>query len=741
MVECIEKSNDSLTIHKLKGEINRVVFESEDGNCTVLRIVDSRDKEYTVVGPIPGAHEGQGIEVTGVWTKHKEHGLQLKVESYKYILPNTPEGIKRYLGSGLIHGIGPKLADCIVERFGGDTLNILDNYSSRLTEISGFGKKRLEMVRKAWLEHSKERDIFIFLQSLGISLAYCRRIYKKYGEHAPAYIKENPYRMAEEIDGIGFIMADRVAGMRGISGNDHRRLTAGIVYTLNRLSESGHVCYPTNDFIEYTADLLNVEISDAAEGLKHAVKSDLVCIDRLSLENGSESEEMVYKKTLWIAENELSFMLARMYSVKEHSGRKTVSVSVPRNTSFSDEQLDAVNAVGVHSLSVITGGPGVGKTTVVSEIVRRAREVGLKVFLAAPTGRAAKRMSETCRRTAMTIHRMLKWEPEKKSFVYNSKRPLKCDLLIVDEVSMLDIQLALFLFRAIAPRTTVVLVGDSDQLPSVGPGTVLLDIILSGAAHVTHLSKIFRQGAGSKIISNAHEVNAGRLPDLSPVSKNYNSDFYWIEQDDSEKVVNIITRMVTERIPQRFKFDPVRDIHVLTPMNRGGCGTKLLNEHLQNSLNPSVANKPYFLYGDKIFRLGDKVMQIRNNYDKSVFNGDMGRIIFIDTKNKIFRIQYDDRVVEYDYVESDQIVLAYSITVHKSQGSEFPVVIFPILTQHYILLQRNLLYTGMTRAKKLLILIGSRKALSMAVNNIKLEPRFSLLKERTRQMVLKFSLE
>lgn len=374
-----------------------------------------------------------------------------------------------------------------------------------------------------------------------------------------------------------------------------------------------------------------------------------------------------------------------------------------------------------------------GKTTVVGDIVRRANMAKLKVYLAAPTGRAAKRLGESCRRMATTIHRMLKWEPEKKAFVYNSKRPLRCDVLIVDEISMLDIQLALFLFRAIAPGTTVVLVGDSDQLPSVGPGTVLMDFILSGKAHVTHLSRIYRQGAGSKIITNAHAVNAGRLPDLTPVPKEILSDFYWIEQDDPEQVVETIGTMVQSRIPQRFKFDPMRDIQVLTPMNRGSCGTKTLNERLQSALNPDSGRKPFFIMGERKFRSGDRVMQIRNNYDKGVFNGDMGRLFYIDHSNKTFKVSFDgQQEVEYDFIEADQIVLAYAITVHKSQGSEFPVVILPMLTQHYIMLQKNLLYTGMTRAKKLLILIGNRRALSMAVNNIRQEPRYSLLRARLK---------
>ena len=399
---------------------------------------------------------------------------------------------------------------------------------------------------------------------------------------------------------------------------------------------------------------------------------------------------------------------------------------------MSDEQQDAVRATATYPLNVITGGPGVGKTTVVGDIVRRANVAKLRVYLAAPTGRAAKRLGESCRRDARTIHRMLKWDPEKCNFVFGAKRPLKCDVLVVDEVSMLDIPLALFLFRAIAPGTTVVMVGDSDQLPSVGPGTFLMDLILSGKAHVSHLSKIYRQGLNSRIITNAHAVNAGRMPDLSPVPREKLSDFYWIEKDDPEQVVADIGKMVCQRIPQRFKFDPMRDIQVLTPMNRGSCGTKLLNETLQEQINPSAGNKPSFIFGEKKFRSGDRVMQIRNNYDKGVFNGDMGRLVYIDHTEKIFRIRFDETVVEYDFIEADQIVLSYAVTVHKSQGSEFPVVIFPLLTQHYIMLQRNLLYTGMTRAKKLLIIIGSRKALSMAINNINDEPRYSLLRERLK---------
>ncbi|MBN1863924.1 MAG: ATP-dependent RecD-like DNA helicase [Victivallales bacterium] len=729
------KSDEQLNLAEqtIRGEIVQVVYASEDGGYSVIRVQDKGGRLHTLVGGISGAHEGQEIEATGTWINHKEHGRQFKVSASKFTLPCTADGIKRYLSSGLIHGIGPKLAECIVDHFGDDALNVLDNFSARLMEVPGFGRKRLGMVREAWERHAREREVFIFLQSLGISMAYVRRIYRRYGDGSPEVVRNNPYILAEEVDGMGFVMSDKVAGMLGITGNDPRRLCSGVVYALNRLAESGHVCYPKEDFIKYAAELMQVEEKDALSGLSLAVSDRLAGIDAARPEHGIAPTpvEMVYKTQLLTAEKELAFLLDRQASHSAHKGRAILAVNAKTYVSLGPEQHEAVLAAGHYPLSIITGGPGVGKTTVVGDIVRRANMAKLKVYLSAPTGRAAKRLGESCRRTAMTIHRMLKWDPEKRTFVYNSKRPLSCDLLVVDEVSMLDIQLALFLFRAVAPGTTVILVGDSDQLPSVGPGTVLTDLILSGAAHVSHLSKIYRQGEGSRIVSNAHAVNSGRMPDLSPVPKSALSDFYWIEQDNPEEVVKTITNMVRDRIPQRFKFNPMRDIQVLTPMNRGSCGTKAMNEHLQAILNPDSKGKPHFLFGDRKFISGDRVMQIRNNYDKGVFNGDMGRLVFIDHGEKVFKVAFQDGdLVVYDFIEADQIVLAYAITVHKSQGSEFPAVIMPILTQQYIMLHRNLIYTGMTRAKKLMVIIGSKKALSMAVNNIRLEPRFSLLKAR-----------
>jgi exodeoxyribonuclease V alpha subunit len=717
--------------HTLRGEITRVVFTSEDSGYSVIRMVTVAGAEQTVVGVLPGAYEGQGVEVTGVWEKHREHGLQLRTRAYRFILPSSPDGIRRYLASGIIPGIGPKLAELIVDHFGGRTLEVLEHYSSRLTEIPGFGRKRLEMVRKAWQEHASRRDIFIFLQGVGVSMAYCQRIFRRYGEAAPKVVKDNPYQLAEDVDGIGFILADRIAGNLGIAKDADERLAAGVVFSLNRLEEAGHVCYPEPELLKYAAELLGVEEEAARRGLAVAIERRLAA--RAEFAGADEvggTVVMVYRGAMGAAEQELAHLVLRLSRVAAR-GRAIEKIPPAGRTPFGPEQLAALTAAARHPLSIITGGPGVGKTTVVGELVRRAQAAGLKILLAAPTGRAAKRLSESCRRTAMTIHRMLKWEPAAKRFEHDASRPLRCDLLVVDEVSMLDLPLALYLFRAIRPGTTVVMVGDADQLPSVGPGTVLLDLIRSECAAVTHLATIYRQGQDSRIIGNAHAVNAGRVPDLTPVARDQLTDFYWIDEDDPERAMPLIAEVVASRIPKRFGFDPHQDIQVIVPMNRGSCGTKALNDLLQSRLNPE-GDRPQFRSGERLFRGGDRVMQTANNYDKGVFNGDMGRIVHVDYGEKRFRVLFDTGPVEYEFVEADQLVHAYAVTVHKSQGSEFPAVVFPLLTQHYLLLQRNLVYTGMTRAKRLLVMLGSRRALHMAVSNTRLEPRFSMLLQRLR---------
>jgi exodeoxyribonuclease V alpha subunit len=722
MEEQPKETARSLTEYTLRGEIARVIFENDAGTYSVLRVNDAQGVQYTVVGSFSGAFEGQSIEVTGHWEKHQEYGRQLRAESFRFILPSSRDGIIRYLASGMIEGIGPKLAECIVDHFGEKTLEILDRYSARLKEIPGIGKKRAEMIRDAWHEQAARSDIFIFLQGLGISSLYCQKLYKTYGDRAAEVVKENPYQLAEDITGIGFLMADKIAISLGIEHNAVQRLTAGAVYSMNQLTQSGHCCYPQELFIEKCAEILRVSNEEALQGINNAINKQLILT----------SENMIYNASLFKAEAELPAHVLRLASVQGHSGERMQQVPARNDLNLSHEQIGAVENTARYPLSIITGGPGVGKTTVVGEIVRRAAVAGLRVYLAAPTGRAAKRMSESTNFPARTIHRLLKWEPAEGRFAYNQKHPLPCQVLIVDEVSMLDVPLALSLFRAIKDGTTVILVGDSDQLPSVGPGTVLHSFLQSGMFSVTHLTKIFRQGAGSKIIVNAHRVNRGQMPEEDQKA-NQLSDFYWIRQEEPEKALELIVKMTSERIPQRFNFHPVNDIQILTPMNRGLCGTQGLNQSLQEVLN--AGHKPQFKLGERVFKAGDKVMQTSNNYDKNVFNGDMGRIGKIDHGAKKFMVYFDgSRAVEYEFTEVDQLTLAYAITVHKSQGSEFPVVIVPMLTQHYMMLQRNLLYTAMTRAKKLLILIGCEKAVGMAVKNTRLERRYTLLTERLQDL-------
>ncbi len=715
-----------LTQQTLRGEIKRVVYENPENGYSVIKIVDARGVEHTIVGKVPGAHSGEHIEVIGHWEQHSDFGRQLKIAEYHFTLPSTPEGIERYLASGILPGVGAKTAQRIVEQFGDKTLDIMNNYSARLKEVPGIGKKSIEKIRVAWNEQKSRSAIFVFLQGLKISSAYCLKIYKTYGDAAATVVKKNPYQLADEVKGIGFIMADQVAESLGIEKNSPERLVAGVRYAINQLTQAGHCCCPESEFIEYAGKLLTVDHDAVQRGIVRASELHEIVVD---CNPHSSDERMIYPPNLFAAEVELPQLIHRLATVPRHRGGAINHIPPQSGVKFSAQQLAAVEKVGQYAFSIITGGPGVGKTTVVGEIVRRADMARLNVALAAPTGRAAKRLAETSRRAATTIHRLLKWDPANSCFVYNADRPLKCDLLIVDEVSMLDLPLALFLFRAVSPGTTVVLVGDADQLPSVGPGRVLGDFIHCNLFAVTHLSEIFRQGAGSSIVTSAHQVNAGKLPNLNLAAQRQLKDFYWIEQDDPELAIDLIVRMQCERIPQRFNLNSIRDIQTLTPMNRGICGTINLNKMLQEKLNPG-GGKPQFKLGEKVFRGGDKVMQTVNNYDKKVYNGDMGRIGLIDTHSNKFQVHFGQNTVDYDYVEAEQLTLAYAITVHKSQGSEFPAVIIPILTQHYIMLQRNLIYTAMTRARQLLVFVGSRKALAMAVSNATIQPRHSKLLER-----------
>ncbi len=709
-----DQATTTLGRDKVRGEALRIVFASDDGEYTVLRLLEDGGREITLVGALGGVLEGQDVEAVGRWEKHKDHGLQFRVVSCRAILPHSETGVRRYLASGVIPGIGPKLAERIVDRFGTETLDILENRSVRLREIPGLGMKRVGQIRQAWQKHRDQRDTFIFLQGLGLGPGACNRILARYGRSAIEMVKSNPYRLCGDVWGVGFLTADRVAANLGIEKDSPIRLAAGLAYTLQKLAEDGHTCYPKGRLIEKAAELLQAEAPAVETGLRRATLDGAVLVSR---QPAPELDDLaVCERHLFQAESAVAEILAKFLALPEPAlFRGKLELRGPDMELLNDLQKQAVRQVFSSRLSIITGGPGVGKTTVVGHIVRLARQLRRKVRLAAPTGRAAKRLGESCRIEAKTIHRMLRWDPQKREFSYNADRPLNCDLLIVDEVSMLDIELMRSLLAALPLDSHLLFVGDRDQLPSVGPGSVLHDLIVSRRIPVTHLTEIYRQEEGSRIVFNAHALNHGRFPDLSPREPETTADFYWIEQNDPDRVSEMIGAMIAERIPAKFNFDPMSDVQVLAPMNKGGCGTIALNQKLQAVLNPGP--KPELSFGDRRFRLGDRVMQIVNNYDKGVFNGELGQIVEVELENSRLLVAFDVGNVEYEKIDLDQLKLAYAVTVHKSQGSEFPVVIMPLLTQHYIMLQRNLVYTGMTRARRLLIMIGSRKALGIAIRN------------------------
>lgn len=708
---------------EIEGEILKAVYISEDESYAVFRIKDKNGNIATVTGSLAGVFEGQGIKASGKWENHSEHGRQFKVEHFTLSVPKTAKGIEKYLSSGLIYGIGPKRAKLIVSHFKEKTIDILDNYSARLTEIPGLGKKTLESIRKSWKEQAAKREITIFFQGLGISLPYCSKIFKQFGPSALNIVKEDPFILAEFIHGIGFAKADIIAKNLGIGHNDDKRLTAGVRYTLNKLSEAGHVCYPLNDFIKINAEILNITEEESKKGVQLALAKKTIIID--TLVHPSAGEKCIYDSLMYYTETGLARLIKDLLLVQTHKSLFLNSIKTKNDSKIllNEDQLAAINNISKSPFSIITGGPGVGKTTIVGEIIRRATCANLKVALAAPTGRAAKRLNEATNHNAKTIHRLLKWDPINKTFVHGINNKLNADILVVDESSMIDISLALNLFKAVKKGTTVIMVGDADQLPPIGPGNIFKDLIESKICPVTFLKNIYRQSSDSRIISTAHAVNNGRMPDFFTPDNKKLSDFYWIEQEDSGKISETILKLVIERIPKRFNLNSFKDIQILTPISKGNCGTIFLNELLQKHMNSS--SKATFTYNGKTFNTDDKVMQSVNNYDKNVFNGDIGFITVINQEEKTFSVNYEERVIHYDFDESDELILAYAITIHKSQGSEFPAVIIPCIKSHFIMLQRNLIYTGITRAKKLLILIGTKKALGIAVSNCKVEPRFS----------------
>jgi len=725
----------------LEGQIEHITFHNDDTGYTVARLrVEGEWKPATVVGNLLEPKEGEVLHLEGEWVIHPAHGRQFKIHTSKTMVPSTVEGILRYLGSGLIHGIGPKMADRIVDRFGKETLSVIEESPEKLAMVDGIGIKRIQMIQTAWQAQKGIRDLMVFLQGFGVGEIYAHRIFKRYRDRAIAVVQNNPFRLASDIFGIGFQKADAIAGALGYTKTAPERITAGVLYVLQRLSEEGHIYFPYDPLVDQCCELLEVHGDAVREALgRLALKGDIVIEEFAETPEGSLVDgKAVFLAQLHHFENRIAECLRGLVT---HNAEEPIDdidgalhwLQRHMGIQLAPKQEHAVRQGLTHKLMVITGGPGTGKTTILRAIVEIASRHRRRVRLAAPTGRAAKRMSEATGQDAMTIHRMLEFSPQKGGFQKNEAHPLKCDLLIVDEASMIDNRLMYHMLRAIPPASGLVLVGDIYQLPSVGPGNVLKDIIASNRLPVVELTDIFRQATSSRIVVNAHHINQGRSPELkNPKPEEPPADFYFIEQDDPEKVLDLILTMVAERIPRRFRFNPLTDIQVLTPMHKGLVGAANLNIELQNALNP---DGPGWERGGTVFRIGDKVMQIRNNYDKQVYNGDIGSVTRIDRGTQEMAVAYDRRSATYSPMDMDEIVLAYAISVHKSQGSEFPVVIMPILTQHYVLLQRNLIYTAITRGKELVVLIGTRKALAIGIRNDQTRHRYTRLKERLEALL------
>jgi len=719
---------------KLQGLVERITFTSEEDGYSVIKVRAPGHRDLvTVVGNFVSLCPGETLLMEGTWGTHARFGRQFRVDRYETTAPSTVQGIRKYLGSGLIHGIGPKMAERIVKRFAEKTLDIIESQIERLLEIDGIGKYRVGQIQKAWEEQKEIRTLMIFLRSNGASAALASRIFKNYGQQSVDIVRENPYRLAMDITGVGFLTADKLAGNLGFAADSPLRAEAGILFVLHESAEEGHVCMPRSLLMELCQNRLQIETHILEEALSR-LKADMhIKEEKLSPAASGQfgDERAIYLRPLHASEVGAAARFAAIQRYRRLQPRIDSQEALNwvrgrLNFSLAPLQQEAVKLALREKVIVITGGPGTGKTTLVRAILAIYERIGARVSLAAPTGRAAKKLSETTGHPAATIHRLLEFSPQMGGFQRNEKKPLPADLLIVDEISMMDIVIANHLLKAVPSQTVLVLVGDADQLPSVGPGKVLGDIIESGRFPVIRLTEIFRQASQSRIITNAHLIRQGAFPDLRADS-GQKQDFYFINREDPQEALNTIVQLCTERIPRRFGLDPMEDVQVLSPMHRGEVGTENLNFALQNALNPRGITLES---AGRTFRVNDKVMQIRNDYDKDVFNGDIGRIRRIDHEDGEIRVEFDGRSVKYDFSELEELVHAYAISIHKSQGSEYPAVVFPLLTQHFMMLQRNLLYTAVTRARKLVVIVGSKKALAIAVKNNRIQSRFTLLKER-----------
>lgn len=718
---------------QVEGVVESILFRREDTGFTIAVLKNAEGVPITLVGSMADVTAGVELRAVGEWDRHPQYGRQFRVTSYEIAPPSTVEGIRKYLASGMIRGIGRTLADRLVDHFGENTLRIIKEEPERLLEVPNIGPKRLAAVREAWREHQQIRELMLFLHSHGLPAHLAAKIFRRYGEQAMSVLRTDPYRLAREVYGIGFLTADALARRLGIPKDSPRRLEAGVSYVLQDMCAQGHMYVPESLLIQQAARLLEVEAPAVQTALQRLEQGGQMCCEPLP---NSQEERGVYPPALHYHETSVAQLLRRLAEQRRHalpfspSGNwDAIFRQLDREAglSLSEAQRQAVQAALTHPLTVLTGGPGTGKTTTLRAVLRLLERNNCRLALVAPTGRAAKRLSEVTGYPAMTIHRLLGYTAD-GDFLYDERRPLPADMLIVDEASMLDVPLAYYLLRALPPGTQVLFVGDADQLPPVQPGSFLRDLIDSGVAVVVRLQEIFRQAADSNIIHNAHRIHRGEMP-LFPKDA---GDFFLFPTEKPERAAELVVELVQERIPRRFGLHPLRDIQVLCPMYKGAAGVSNLNIRLQAALNPPALGKPERSFGSFTLRAGDKVMQLRNNYEKEVFNGDIGFVTDIDVDEQVIWVQMEDRLVPYDFGETDDLTLAYAISVHKSQGNEYPAVVLPLLTQHYMMLQRNLLYTAVTRARKLVVLVGSRRAIFMAVNNARPAERYSLLKERLR---------
>ncbi|GFO67127.1 ATP-dependent RecD-like DNA helicase [Geomonas limicola] len=711
---------------RLAGTLERVTFHSEETGFCVLRVkVTGRRELVTVTGSAASVTPGEYLECTGSWYNDKTHGLQFKATHLQVVQPTTLEGIEKYLGSGMVKGIGPHFAKKLVQAFGAQVFEVIEASPERLLELPGIGPKRTEKVAVAWVEQKAVREIMVFLQSHGLGTSRAVRIYKTYGNEAIVRVTENPYRLALDIHGVGFKTADTLARTLGIASDSPLRARAGVRHVLQELSGSGHCAAPRDDLAGQAAELLEIPraVIDAA--------IDAEVAEENLVEEEISGRQCLFLMPLYRAEIGVAAGFARLTPGAPPWGEIVAERALPwvekeTGLTLSESQREAVRLALTSKVLVITGGPGVGKTTLVNSILSILAARHLRIALCAPTGRAAKRLSESTGIEAKTIHRLLEFDPQRFDFKRGRELQLETDLVVLDESSMVDVVLMNKLLPAIPDRAALLLVGDVDQLPSVGPGCVLSDVIASGAIPTVRLTEIFRQAATSKIIVNAHRINSGELP-MKDETKEL-SDFYLIPATGPEDLYAKLMQVVTERIPKRFGLDPVRDIQVLTPMNRGGLGARSLNAELQQALNGGA--EPKVTRFGTSFAPGDKVLQTVNNYDKEVFNGDIGRIVSVDLEEGNLSVEFEERLVPYEFGELDELSLAYATSIHKSQGSEYGAVVIPLALQHYTMLERNLIYTAVTRGKKLVVLIAEPKALAMAVKNHKSQRRLTKLAGR-----------